>query len=72
MNEPKYKVINGTADTVGELIELLKKIPKDYDVSLSGMNTFGILMDTENKTILMDDVSFIEEIMDEWEGNVNG
>lgn len=67
MNKPKYEVVNGIANTVGELIELLKKVPSEYAVSLSGMNTFGILMDTENKTVLMDDVNFIEEILEESE-----
>lgn len=65
MNKPKYETINGKADTVGELIELLKKVPPHYDVSLSGMNTFGVLIDTENETTLIDDVNFIEEILEE-------
>lgn len=65
MDKPKYELVNGIAETVGELIELLNKVPSDYSVSLCGMNTYGILMDTKNKTILMDDVTFIDEVMDE-------
>lgn len=67
MNDTKCKVIDGITDTVEELIELLKKVPKDYAASLSGINTFAILMDTENHTILMDDVNFVEELLEEQE-----
>ena len=45
MNDPKYKVVEGVADTAHELIKLLSKVPKDYAVSLAGMNTFAVLMD---------------------------
>ena len=59
MNKPNYKLLDGCANTVGELIELLNQVPSNYTVTLSGMNAFGILMDTENEGILLDDVQFI-------------
>ena len=59
MNKPNYKLLDGCANTVGELIELLNQVPSNYTVTLSGMNAFGILMDTENEGILLDDVKFI-------------
>ena len=62
-----YKVINENPDTVGKLIEVLKQIPKDYKISLSGMNAFGIAVDNENGAVLLDDVSFIEELTEDIE-----
>lgn len=59
MNKPNYKLLDGCANTVGELMELLKQVPLNYTVTLSGMNTFGILMDTENEGILLDDEQFV-------------
>lgn len=65
MDKPNYKLIDGTATTVAELIELLKKVPGEYEVSLSGMNTFGVVIDTNNKTTLIDDIGFIEDLLTE-------
>lgn len=59
MNKPNYKLLDGCANTVGELIELLNQVPSNYTVTLSGMNIFRILMDTENEGILLDDEQFI-------------
>lgn len=61
------KVINENPNTVGKLIKVLKQIPKDYKIGLSGMNTFSIAVDNENGTILLDDVGFIEELTEDME-----
>lgn len=67
MNEPNYIKVEGTANTVSELIKLLQKVPSDYDVTLSGMCCFGVLIDTNNKTTLIDDVNYIDTILEEQE-----
>lgn len=59
------RILDGSADTIKELKKLINDIPDDYAVSLSGMNTFGVVVDDENKTILLDDVSFVENLMEE-------
>lgn len=65
MDEPNYKLVKGNANTIEELIELLKQVPSDYHVSLSGLTTFGVLMDTKNKTTLIDDINYIYDLLDE-------
>lgn len=47
--------------TVGELIDLLSTIPKNYKVSLSGMNAYAIAVDDESEAILIDDATWINE-----------
>ena len=51
----------GTAETVGELIDLLSTIPKDYKISLSGMGMYSIAIDDVEKTVLIDDSKWIDE-----------
>lgn len=65
MEEPNYKLVKGSANTVKELIELLKQVPGDYQVTLSGLYPFGVLMDTKNKTTLIDDINYIYDLLDE-------
>ena len=55
------RIIEKTASTVGELIDILKEIPKDYNISITGMNAYSIAVDDENKGILLDDPDWIEE-----------
>lgn len=56
------RVIKYTGSTVKDLIEeLLQKAPGDYSVSLSGMSEFDMVIDDENKVILLDDPKWIEE-----------
>lgn len=61
--EQKIHILDGSAETVGELIDLLSTIPKDYKLSLSGMNCFAIAVDDIEKSILIDDVNWIEELV---------
>lgn len=49
----------GTAKTVGELIDLLSTIPKDYKVSISGMGMYSIAIDDDEEQILIDDAKWI-------------
>ena len=55
------KILEGSVSTVGELLKMLKNIPEDYSISLSGMNSYSIAVDDENKYILLDDTNWIEE-----------
>lgn len=59
--EQDIYIKEGTATTVGELIDLLSTIPKNYKVSLSGMNTYAIVVDDESEAILIDDATWIDE-----------
>lgn len=59
--EQKIYIKDGSAQTVGELIELLSAIPKDYELSLSGMSEYTIAVDDESKAILIDDAKWIDE-----------
>ena len=68
--KPRVYILEGDMDTVGNLIELLTHIPKDYKVSLCGMNDISIAVDDTERTILIDDSTFIETHIDEW--NVRG
>ena len=61
--EQKIHILDGSAETVGELIDLLSTIPKYYKVSLSGMNSFAIAVDDIDKAICIDDVNWIEELV---------
>lgn len=51
-----------TARTVGELKEILKYVPDDYILSACG-TSFGIVMCEADKQVLIDDVSFLENLL---------
>ena len=53
-----------TAQTVGELKEMLKYVPDDYLLSVQG-TIFGMVVDNEYKTVLFDDVEFLEILIEE-------
>ena len=53
-----------TAKTVGELKEMLKYVPDDYLLSVQG-TIFGMVVDNEYKTVLFDDVEFLEILIEE-------
>ena len=53
-----------TANTVGELMEMLKHIPDDYELSVTGVQ-FGILVRPDEKVVLIDEVSFLKELLEE-------
>lgn len=55
-----------TAATVGELKEILKYVPDDYILSACG-TSFGIVMSEEDKQVLIDEVSFLENLLFEQE-----
>lgn len=59
--EQDIYIKEGTTTTVGELIDLLSTIPKNYKVSLSGMNAYAIAVDDESEAILIDDATWIDE-----------
>lgn len=59
--ECKIYIKEGTAKTVGELIELLADIPKDYEVSLCGYSEYAVAIDDVSKSILLDDAKWIDE-----------
>lgn len=59
-----------TASTVGELKEMLKYVPDDYTLSVIG-STFGMLMETEDKVILIDEVPYLEDLLIEQEDSKN-
>ena len=67
MKDKKQRVciLEGEMDTVGNLMELLTHIPKDYKVSLCGMNDISIAVDDKERTILIEDSTFIDTHMDE-------
>jgi len=54
------------ATTVGELKEMLKYIPDDYTLSVTG-TTFGMLMETDDKVVLVDEVAYLENLLIEQE-----
>lgn len=55
------RIIDKSATTVGELIDILKEIPKDYSISITGMSAYSVAVDDENRGILLDDPDWIEE-----------
>lgn len=57
----RIEVIDGAANTVSELMMLLAKVPGNYDVSLTGMNSYSIAVDHVDEAILLDDPKWIEE-----------
>ena len=52
------------AATVGELKEMLKYVPDDYTLSVIG-TPFGMVMETDDKIVLMDEVSYLENLLEE-------
>lgn len=55
-----------TVTTVGELKEMLKYVPDNYTLSVTG-TTFGMLMETDDEVVLMDEVPFLEDLLIEQE-----
>ena len=55
-----------TATTVGELKEMLKYVPDHYTLSVTGAS-FGMLMETDDEMILMDEVPYLENLLIEQE-----
>ena len=55
-----------TASTVGELKEMLKHVPDHYTLSVIG-TTFGMVMDTDDEVVLMDEVTYLEDLLEEQE-----
>lgn len=53
-----------TAKTVGELKEMLKYVPDNYALSVTG-TAFGMLVNSNFETVLFDDVNYIEELLEE-------
>lgn len=51
-----------TATTVGELKEMLKYVPDNYTLSVTGVE-FGMLMETDGEMVLMDEVSYLEDLL---------
>lgn len=54
------------ASTVGELKEMLKYVPDNYTLSVTG-TTFGMLMETDDEVVLMDEVKYLEDLLAEQE-----
>lgn len=54
------------ATTVGELKEMLKYVPDNYALSVTGVS-FGMLMETDEEMILMDEVGYLEDLLVEQE-----
>ena len=50
------------AATVGELKEMLKYVPDNYTLSVTGA-PFGMLMEDEGEFVLMDEVPFLENLL---------
>ena len=55
-----------TASTVGELKEMLKYVPDNYKLSAMGV-PFGMIMGTNNEIILIDEVKYLEDLLEEQE-----
>lgn len=55
-------MFKGTANTVGELIEQLSTLDKNYTISFCGMSEYALLVDDMNNCILIDDPNSIVEI----------
>ena len=56
------------AATVGELKEMLKYVPDNYTLSVTGA-PFGMLMETDDEMILMDEIPYLENLLIEQEEN---
>lgn len=51
--------------TVGEFKEKLDNIPDNFSLSFTGLSGFGILVDSEDERILLDEENVIEELFEE-------
>ena len=56
------KSLGLTAATVGELKEMLQHIPDNYTLSVTGAN-FGMFMEVDDEMVLMDEISYLEELL---------
>ena len=56
------------AATVGELKEMLKYVPDNYTLSVTGA-PFGMLMEVDDEMILMDEIPYLENLLIEQEEN---
>lgn len=54
------------AATVGELKEMLKYVPDNYTLSVTGV-PFGMLMEVDDELVLMDEVKYLEDLLEEQE-----
>lgn len=60
------KSLGLVVQTVGELKNLLQYVPDNYLLSVIG-TSYGMLMDTEEEVVLMDEVPFLENLLIEQE-----
>ena len=56
------------AATVGELKEMLKYVPDSYTLSVTGV-PFGMLMEIDDKMLLIDEIQYLEDLLAEQEEN---
>ena len=56
------------ASTVGELKEMLKYVPDNYTLSVTGA-PFGMLMEVDDEIVLMDEIPYLENLLIEQEEN---
>ena len=54
------------AATVGELKEMLKYVPDKYTLSATG-TTFGMVVDDNDEIVLIDDITYLENLLIEQE-----
>ena len=55
------KIIDKSASTVKELIDILSEVPGDYKLTPNGVADFSVAVDNEAKDILIDNSKWIEE-----------
>ena len=69
--EPEYALVKGEFHTVRELIRMLKKLPRTFDIGLAGITDedigYGLLVDINNRKVLIDTSEILEYILDEQE-----
>ena len=70
--EPEYALVKGEFHTVRELIRMLKKLPRTFDIGLAGITDdedigYGLLVDINNKKVLIDTSEILEYMLDEQE-----
>ena len=56
------------ATTVGELKEMLKYVPDNYTLSVTGA-PFGMAMEVDDEMVLMDEIPYLENLLIEQEEN---
>ena len=57
--------------TVGDFKRDLAKIPDDYSLSLVGEDSFSMVVDYDNKTVLFDHTKLIQEQIEEFRERQN-